>query len=97
MKSEGLWVNVKKTKISVTSENAEKTSEEGNFPCAVCRKVGGSNSILCQSNLCQFWVKWSSGLISCGRIGKFPVQIPLDIWLGLETKPRYKASGDLQV
>ena len=39
---------VKKTKIIIISENAEKVTIEGKIPCAVCKKGVGSNFILCQ-------------------------------------------------
>ena len=51
-------VNVKKTKMVISSKNNGKVTVEGKFPCAVCRKGIGSKSIL--SNLIQFcrcWVK----------------------------------------
>ena len=37
-----------KTKMMIGSENAEKVTIEGKFPCSVYRKVVGSNPILCQ-------------------------------------------------
>ena len=40
-------VNVKKAKMIISSENAEKVRIEGESSCAVCEKSGGSNSILC--------------------------------------------------
>ena len=43
-----------KTKTITSSENAEKVTEEGKFPCVVCRKDVGSNSILCQ--FCRCWL-----------------------------------------
>ena len=50
MESKGLGVNVNKTKMMISCENAGtgKVALEGKFPCAVCRKGVGSNSILCQ-------------------------------------------------
>ena len=47
MESKGLRVNVKKTKIMSNSVNTGKVTIEGYFPCSVCRKSLGSNSILC--------------------------------------------------
>ena len=40
--------------MMITSENVGKVTIEGNFPCAVCRKGVGSNSIHCQ--FCRCWV-----------------------------------------
>ena len=34
------------------SENAEKVTEEGKFPCAACKKGVGCNSILCRFCRC---------------------------------------------
>ena len=48
-------VNVKKTKTMISSENTGKVTIEGKFPCAVCRKGVGSNSIPCQ--FCRNWVQ----------------------------------------
>ena len=48
LSSKELKINVKKTKIIIRSEDTEKVTEEAKFPCAVCRKGVGSNSILCQ-------------------------------------------------
>ena len=47
LESKGLRVNVKKTKMMSNGVNARKSSIEGEFPCAVCGKSVGSNSILC--------------------------------------------------
>ena len=44
---------VNKTKMMITSK-IWKVTLEGKFPCAVFRKVLGSNSILCQ--FCRCWV-----------------------------------------
>ena len=38
----------------ISFENAGKVTMEGKFPCVVCRKVVGINSILCQ--FCKCWV-----------------------------------------
>ena len=46
-------VNVKETKIMISSENARKVAIECKFPCAVCKKGSGSNSILS-----LFWSCW---------------------------------------
>ena len=32
-------VNVKETKMMISSENAEKVAMEGKFPCTFCRKL----------------------------------------------------------
>ena len=41
-----------------------------------------------------------SGILGQGvviRIGRFPVQTPLGVWLDLGTQPSFKAPGDLQL
>ena len=37
LESNGLRVNVKKTKMILSSGNAGKVTIEGKFPCAVCK------------------------------------------------------------
>ena len=54
LESKGLTVNVKKTTMMISSENAGNATIAGKFPCAVCRKGVGINSILCQ--FCRHWV-----------------------------------------
>ena len=61
LESKGLRVNVKKTKIMISSENDGMVKTEDKFSCAVYRKGVGSNSILCQ--FCRWWVyKRCSGI-----------------------------------
>ena len=56
-----LRVNVKKTKIMISSENAGKVTIKGTFSCAVCRKGVYSNLIPYQ--FCRCWVhKRCSGI-----------------------------------
>ena len=50
--SKRLQVNVKKTKMMISNENAGKVTIEGKFSYSVCRKDVGSNSILCQFCKC---------------------------------------------
>ncbi len=57
MESKGLRVNEKKTKLMFS--DCDKDS--GRWPCAICRKGVGSNSMFCSS--CSHWVhKRCSGL-----------------------------------
>ena len=44
-----------------SDDNAGKVTEEGKFPCVVCRKIVGSNSILCQ--FCRCWVNMKHSCI----------------------------------
>ena len=63
MESKGMKVNVNKTKIMVCQSGAQKVYREPNvkFPCGVCGKGVGSNSIWCET--CKCWVhKRCSGI-----------------------------------
>ena len=55
LKSKRLRVKAKKMKMMISCENAEEDTEEGLFPCPVCRKRFDSNSILCHLSRC--WVR----------------------------------------
>jgi len=52
--TKGLKVNSGKTKVMRTNTPTGAVSESGAFPCGVCGKGVGSNSILCTK--CQKWV-----------------------------------------
>ena len=54
LESKGLRVNVGKTKILVSVHNAPKPVDGSKFPCGVCNKGVGINSIKCHA--CGFWV-----------------------------------------
>ena len=54
LESKGLRVNVGKTKILVSVHNAPKPVDGSKFPCGVCNKGVGINSIKCLA--CGFWV-----------------------------------------
>ena len=68
-------VNMGKTKIMVSGVNLQMLKDSGKYPCSVCRKGVGSNSIYCAG--CSHWVhKKCSGVIGslklnpdyrCGR------------------------------
>ena len=65
----GLRVNMKKTKFLVSAAGQDVLKDSGRFPCAVCRKGVGANSILCSS--CDLWVhKKCSGIT--GRLSAVP-------------------------
>ena len=49
LESMGFQVNIKKTKIMISSENAGKVTVEGKFPYAFSRKDVGSNTVLSNS------------------------------------------------
>ena len=61
MESKGLRVNVTKTKVMISGCSVGKPQEKGKFPCSVCGKGVGSNSIFCGT--CKHWVhKKCSGI-----------------------------------
>ena len=63
MEAKGLRVNMGKTKIMVSRVNLQMLKDSGKYPCSVCRKGVGSNSIYCAG--CSHWVhKKCSGVIS---------------------------------
>ena len=62
MEAKGLRGNMGKTKIMVSGVNLQMLKDSGKYPCSVCRKGVGSNSIYCAG--CSHWVhKKCSGVI----------------------------------
>ena len=60
LETRGMKVNVGKTKLMVTGKKSE-VIRSGRYPCGVCGRGVGQNSILCSS--CQNWIhKRCSGL-----------------------------------
>ena len=63
LEAKGLRVNMGKTKIIVSGVNLQTLKDSGEYPCSVCRKGVGSNSIYCAG--CSHWVhKKCSGVTS---------------------------------
>ena len=54
IESKGLRVNIKKTKVMISDREADPITKSGKYPCGVCKKGVGSNSIFCPS--CKCWV-----------------------------------------
>ena len=54
MESKGLKVNVAKTKVMVSGTGLDALSNSLTYPCSVCRKGVGRNSIYC--GRCKMWV-----------------------------------------
>ena len=52
--SKGLKLNMGKTKIMISGRDLHTLQTSGKYPCAVCRKGVGKNSIFCSG--CSFWV-----------------------------------------
>ena len=54
MESKGLRVNTKKTKVMISHPDRGPVYKSGKYPCGVCYKGVGCNSIHC--NTCRKWV-----------------------------------------
>lgn len=54
MEEKGLRVNVAKTKVLMCRKKCGQVEESGKYPCGVCKKGVGRNSILCR--ICGKWV-----------------------------------------
>src|SRR5260221_8913424 len=67
LKEKGLRVNIEKTKVMNCKVGVGQVENSGKFPCGICRKGVGVNSICCIS--CKKWVhKRCSGVV--GNIEK---------------------------
>ena len=63
MEAKGLKVNASKTKVMIsTGEHNLEASNKVNFPCGVCKKAVGSNSIQCISS--GSWVHKCAAVVS---------------------------------
>ena len=54
LSDKGLKVNTKKTKTMISKPGASPVQKTGKYPCSVCSKGVGSNSIQCTK--CKQWV-----------------------------------------
>jgi len=54
VESKGMRVNMSKTKLMISGEHQKVRQKAVRWPCRVCSKGVGSNSIQCSS--CQKWV-----------------------------------------
>ena len=54
MEQKGLRVNSGKTKVMISKHKRNPQNKTGKFPCSVCLKGVGRNSILCPA--CKCWV-----------------------------------------
>ena len=54
MEEKGLRVNMGKTKVLISGPNLDVLQKSGKYPCAVCLKGVGTNSIFCGG--CSSWV-----------------------------------------
>jgi hypothetical protein len=53
MEKRGLKVNMDKTKLMITGKKIEENLQVGRYPCGVCGRSVGVNSILCM--VCAKW------------------------------------------
>ena len=71
MEGKGLKVNISKTKVLISSGDKTSVEKQGKFPCGVCNKGVGANSIECVK--CHNWVhKRCSGIKGELKIGQTP-------------------------
>ena len=62
MEAKGLRVNMVKTKVMRCQRKSGQVEETGKWPCGVCKKGVGRNSVLCKE--CRKWVHFRcSGLV----------------------------------
>ena len=54
LEAKGLKMNTGKTKVMFSCSMKDKVEEKGKWPCGVCKKGVGHNSILCCS--CKKWI-----------------------------------------
>ena len=54
MEKKGLRVNMEKTKVMRCQTQSVQVEASGRYPCGVCKKGVGTNSILCQ--VCKKWI-----------------------------------------
>ena len=65
MEDKGLRASMPKTKCMISGDGLDVLKDSGKYPCAVCRKGVGRNSICCTQ--CLFWVHKKCSQIS-GRL-----------------------------
>jgi len=54
LEAKGLRMNTGKTKVMFNCSMKDKAEEKGKWPCGVCKKGVGNNSILCHG--CKKWI-----------------------------------------
>ena len=68
LEAKDLRVDMRETKIMVSAVNLQTLKDFGKYPCSVCRKGVGSNTICCTG--CLDWVHKKCGII--GRLKRNP-------------------------
>ena len=69
MESKGLRVNMPKTKCLVSDGSTKSTRETGKYPCSICHRGVGRNSVFCVG--CKHWVHKKCSKIK-GRLRESP-------------------------
>ena len=54
LEAKGLKMNTGKTKVMFSCSMKDKVEEKGKWPCGLCKKGVGNNSILCHG--CKKWI-----------------------------------------
>ena len=54
LEAKGMKTNTGKTKVMFSCSMKDRVEEKGKWPCGVCKKGVGNNSILCHS--CKKWI-----------------------------------------
>jgi len=54
LEAKGLKMNTGKTKVMFSCSMKVRVEEKGKWPCGVCKKGVGNNSILCHG--CKKWI-----------------------------------------
>ena len=68
MESRGMKVNIDKTKLLISGKRMNTQTRVGNYPCGVCGRGVGVNSILCVA--CNRWVHQRCSGIPRGRLSR---------------------------
>ena len=55
LEAKGLKMNTGKTKVMFSCSLKDKVEEKAKWPCGVCKKGVGNNSILCHG--CKKWIR----------------------------------------
>ena len=69
MENKGLHISMGKTKVMICGKSLDTIKPSGTYPCSVCRRGVGRNSIFCTS--CDAWVHKKCSAIK-GRLVDIP-------------------------
>ena len=94
----GMKINIDKTKVMKFSKDTVGHAETGKFPCGVCGKGVGANSILCTK--CNKWIHGKcSGLLkgTMGVAKQFTCKSCSGDSIGIGAKAKDKEGGEYEV